>query len=591
MSMLQQQCKRGTWCFDLLALTAFIVLLFGLFLGSRPLSTPDEARYSEVPREMLVLHDFVTPHLNGVKYFEKPPLFYWVQAASIKLFHPDLDQQSHSQQLAKRDKILATKSISEWIVRVPNALIALLGCLLLYAAGRQLFDRQTGLISAVILASSFLYFTLARMVTLDMSLSVFLSGSLLAFLVAVNTLPGGRRRYIFYLAYSFAALAVLTKGLIGIVFPAMIVGSWILLTQQWRLLKQMFLPSGILLFLAIVLPWHILVQLKNPEFFQFYFIDQQFLRYSTLIAQRYQPVWFFVPIFLAGFLPWVVFLFQAIAASLPKTWQQIAEKRKQVFLLLWISIVFIFFSLSHSKLIPYILPIFPAVALLTGRYLVTHAQQAGVKWGTILLPCLWATLGVFSALWLWHHPAVDLPKPGIPFLVAGYSVFLLASLLAAFSYIRHRVKTAFVLLTLGSAISFIIFSTGIPRVDTRSIKPLVQILKPLLHSQDKIVSFGNYYQDLPFYLNQQVMTVNVEGELGFGMQHQNTSAWMLKEDKFWPLWGSDQRVFMLADKVLYQSFKNNKKSIYFVAATPQDVLLTNHPILKNSIGFAQEDKQ
>lgn len=588
MSMLLQQGKRGTWCFDLLALTAFIVLLFGLLLGSRPLSTPDEARYSEIPREMLVLHDFVTPHLNGVKYFEKPPLFYWIQAASIKLFHPELGQQSRLQQVAKLDK---TKSISEWVVRVPNSLIALLGCLLLYAAGRQLFDRQTGLISAVILATSFLYFTLARMVTLDMSLSVFLSGSLLAFLVAVNT-PSGccKRRYLFYLAYSFSALAVLTKGLIGIVFPAMIVGSWILLTQQWRLLKQMFLPSGILLFLLIVLPWHILVQLKNPEFFQFYFVDQQFLRYSTLIAQRYQPGWFFVPIFFAGFLPWIVFLFQAIAANFPKTWQQIAEKRQQVFLLLWISIVFLFFSLSHSKLIPYILPIFPAVALLTGRYLTTHSHRAGVKWGAILLPCIWFMLGILGALWLWHHPAIDLPKPGIPFLVAGYSVFLLGSLLTAFSYVRHRIKTAFVLLTLGSAISFIIFSTGIPRVDTRSIKPLVQILKPLLHAQDKIVSFGNYYQDLPFYLNQQVMTVNVEGELGFGMQHQNTSAWMLKEDRFWPLWESDQRVFMLVDHVLYQSFKKNRKSIYFVAATPQDVLLTNHPILKNSMGSAQEDK-
>lgn len=582
MSMLQQQCKRGTWCFDLLALTTFIVLLFGLFLGSRPLSTPDEARYSEIPREMLVLHDFVTPHLNGVKYFEKPPLFYWVQAASIKLFHPELGQQSHSQSVTKLDKTLPTQSINEWIVRVPNALIALLGCLLLYAAGRQLFDRQTGLISAVILATSFLYFTLARMVTLDMSLSVFLSGSLLAFLVAVNT-PSDccKRRYLFYLAYSFAALAVLTKGLIGIVFPAMIVGSWILLTQQWRLLRQMFLPSGISLFLLIALPWHILVQLKNPEFFQFYFVDQQFLRYSTLIAQRYQPVWFFVPIFLAGFLPWIVFLFQAIAASFPKTWQQTAEKRQHVFLLLWVSIVFIFFSLSHSKLIPYILPIFPAVALLTARYLAMHAHQAGVKWGIILLPCIWFTLGLFGTLWLWHHPAVDLPKPGIPFLVAGYSVFLLASLLAAFSYIRHHIKIAFILLTLGSAISFIIFSTGIPRVDTRSIKPLVQILKPLLHTQDKIVAFGNYYQDLPFYLNQQVMTVNVEGELSFGMQHQNTSAWMLKEAKFWPLWESDQRVFMLVDHARYQFFKKNKKSIYLVAATPQDVLLTNHPILKD----------
>jgi 4-amino-4-deoxy-L-arabinose transferase-like glycosyltransferase len=566
---IMQQFRRGTWCFDLLVLSVFIVLLFGLFLGSRPLSTPDEARYSEIPREMLVSHDFVTPHLNGVKYFEKPPLVYWIQAASIKLFNPSLGKAVSTSNVPR---------LNEWVVRVPNALMALLGCLFLYTSARLLFDRQTGLLSAVILATSFLYFTLARMVTLDMSLSVLLSGSLLAFLVAVNFPPGSIRRYLCYVAYIFSALAVLTKGLVGIVFPMMIVGAWILLTQQWRLLKQIYLPSGILLFLLIVLPWHVLVQQRNPEFLQFYFIDQQFLRYSTLIAQRYQPSWFFIPIFFAGFLPWVAFLFQAIKASFPRTRQQMREKSNQVFLLLWISIIFVFFSLSHSKLIPYILPLFPAVALLTGHYLATQGDRSGVKWGTILLPIIWLILGGLGVLWLLVDPSADLPKPGIPFLVVGYSIFLLGSLLTAFYYRLHRGKTAFICLTLASSISFIIFAVGIPRVDTRSIKPLVQALKPLLRPHDKIVSYDNYYQDLPFYLNQRVMTVNVAGELSFGMQHQNTSAWMLSTTRFWHLWNSRQRVFMITDKPLYQTLKSNKKSIYLLAATPHDVLLSNQVV-------------
>lgn len=590
MSMLQQQCKQGTWCFDLTALTLILVFLFGLLLGSRPLSTPDEARYSEVPREMLVLHDFVTPHLNGVKYFEKPPLFYWVQAGAIKLFYPALGQQNHSQPATKLDNTLPTKAINEWVMRVPNALFALFGCLFVYAAGRKIFDRQTGLVSAAILASSFLYFVLGHLVTLDMSLSVLLSGSLLSFLVAVN-MPLGcwKRRYLFYLAYIFAALAVLTKGLIGIVFPVMILGIWILLTQQWKLLKQIFLFTGILLFLVIALPWHILAQLKNPEFFRFYFIDQQFLRYSTLIAQRYQPTWFFLPIFFGGYLPWIVFLFQAIVVNFPKTVQQIAQKRQHLFLFVWISVIFLFFSLSHSKLIPYILPVFPAAALVTGHYLVKHYQTAGVKWGVILLPCIWLILGISVALWLSYHPNIDVPKPAIPFLIAGHSVFLLTSLLTVFYYKRYRVKTAFILLALGSVISFIIFISSIPEVDNRSIKPLVKILKPLLHTQDKVVSFGNYYQDLPFYMNHRVMTVNVEGELFFGMQHQNTKQWMLKEDNFWPLWESSQRFYMITDRFHYKLFMKKKKSFYLVAQTPLDVLLTNHPLLKKSVIFITED--
>ncbi len=589
---IMQQFKRGTWCFDLLVLSVFIVLLFGLFLGSRPLSTPDEARYSEIPREMLVLHDFVTPHLNGVKYFEKPPLMYWIQAAAIKLFNPSVGKvinTSHAPQLANT---LAPLSINEWVVRVPNALMALLGCLILYASGRLLFDRRTGLLSAIILSTSFLYFTLARMVTLDMSLSVLLSSSLLTFLMAVNLPFGSKRRYLCYAAYIFSALAVLTKGLVGIVFPVMIVGTWILLTQQWRLLKQIYLPSGILLFLLIAVPWHVLVQQRNPEFLQFYFIQQQFLRYSTLIAQRYQPSWFFIPILFAGFLPWIVFLFQAIKASFPRTRQQIREKSNHVFLLLWVSIIFVFFSLSHSKLIPYILPLFPAVALITGHYLATQGDRAGVKWGTILLPFIWLIGGGLGVLWLLMVPTADLPKLGIPFLIAGYSIFLLGSLFTAFYYALHRGKTAFICLTLASSISFIIFATGIPRVDTRSIKPLVQALTPLLRPHDKIVSYDNYYQDLPFYLNHRVMTVNVVGELEFGMQHQNTSAWMLSATRFWRLWDSQQRVFMITDKPLYQSLKVNKKSIYLIAVTPYDVLLSNHAIQKKNlvIGSGIEDK-
>src|SRR5207244_1504959 len=103
--------------------------------------------------------------------------------------------------------------------------------------------------------------------------------------------------------YAFAALAVLTKGLIGLIFPAMIIGSWILILNEWQLLKRIYLPSGILIFLAIAAPWHLLVQWHNPEFLRFYLLDQQFLRYFTKAANRSQPPGFFIPVLLLGFLP------------------------------------------------------------------------------------------------------------------------------------------------------------------------------------------------------------------------------------------------------------------------------------------------
>ncbi|MFZ0218685.1 MAG: glycosyltransferase family 39 protein [Candidatus Aquirickettsiella sp.] len=582
MSIIQAKSSKGSWFFDLIFLVVGIALAFGLFLGTRPLSVPDEGRYAEIPREMLVLHDFVTPHLNGIKYFEKPPLFYWIQAGSIKVFNPLINQAEPVSNKSKKNQHWASP-ISEWTVRLANATVALLGCLLVYGSGRMLFERRAGLLSAIILASSLLYFALARMVTLDMTLSICLSGSLLAFLVAVNHPPSLRRRMLFYSVYVFAGLAVLTKGLIGILFPTMIIGIWILFSNQWHLLKQCYLSSGILLFLLIVLPWHILVQARNPEFFQFYFIDQQFLRYSTLIAQRYQPDWFFIPIFMAGFLPWVCFLPQAILSHFPKNWQEFQEKNNYIFLLLWVGIIFIFFSFSHSKLIPYILPIFPALALLTGHYLSSYWQQSwNSRWGYVAVPLVWLGLGGTGIVCLINDTSIKLSQSAWLFLIAGYSVFLLNSLIASLLAIRKKSTLAFASLAIGSVVSFLIVSVSIPQLDTRSIKPLVIVLKSLLKPNDKIVAYHDYYQDLPFYLNQRVFTVNVGGELTFGMQHQDTSQWMLQEANFWPKWDSSQRIYMIASKEAYQQINKQKKyRIYLLAKTPQDVLLSNQPIEKN----------
>lgn len=585
MSIIQAKPSKGSWSFDLILLTAGIALVFSLFLGTRPLSVPDEGRYAEIPREMLVLHDFVTPHLNEIKYFEKPPLFYWLQAGAIKALNPLIIKTENIVTKPKENHYLAP--ISEWTVRLPNAIIAVLGCLLVYAAGRILFERRAGLLSAIILASSLLYFALARMVTLDMTLSMCLSGSLLAFLVASNQSPGLGRRFLFYSAYIFAGLAVLTKGLIGIIFPIMIIGLWILLLNQWRLLKECYLPSGIFLFLLIVLPWHVLVQVRNPEFFQFYFLDQQILRYSTLIAQRYQPDWFFIPIFIAGFLPWVCFFPQAIMSHFPRNLQQFKEKKNYIFILLWIGIIFLFFSFSHSKLIPYILPIFPGLALLTGHYLSIYWQQFNaIKWGYIAVPLVWLGLGVVGILCLVNDPSITLSQIAKNFLITGYGVFLLNSIMVSCFIMYKKSKMAFITLAIGSVLSFLIVSISIPQLDTRSIKPLVTILKPLLKPKTKVFAYDDYYQDLPFYLNQRVFAVNVSGELSFGMQHQNTHAWMLNDANFWPIWNNREQVYMITNKEIYQRFKQSKTpAIFLLAQTEQDVLLSNHP--KNVISMVK----
>ena len=331
---------------DLMILTVLICLFFTFMLGNRPLSVPDEGRYVEISREMAATGNYLTPRLNSVKYFEKPVFFYWLEALSINLF-----------------------GLNEFTLRLWPALFALFGCLAVAVAGARLFGRLTGLLGATVLATSLLYYGFSRAIILDMPVSILLTLALLSFLMGTHEAPGLKRRLYLWVFYAFAALAVLTKGLIGIFIPGMVIGAWILLLGEWRMLKTLYIPSGLALFLLIAAPWHIMVGRANPEFYQFYFIHEHFQRYLTKVHGRYKPFWYFMPIVLLGLFPWSAFLVQAIKHNLPSTWRERHEHRDALFLMLWAGLVFLFFSSSSSKLAPYILPVFPPLALLVGRYL------------------------------------------------------------------------------------------------------------------------------------------------------------------------------------------------------------------------------
>src|SRR6185369_1830470 len=312
----------SSWKRDLLLLTLAIGLLLGVALGVRALWGPDEGRYVEIPREMVTTGDYVTPRLNGVKYFEKPPLFYWLQAAAIHLF-----------------------GLREWAMRLVPALSALLGCLAVYAAGRRLFSRRAGLLAAAILATTPLWYFLGNAITLDMTVSALLTVALLAFLVAVQEPEDAPlRRNLLWASYVALALATLAKGLIGIAIPGMVIVVWMALLGDWDLPRRIRLGSGTVIFLLIAVPWHVLVARANPEFLWFYFIHEHVLRYVTKIHARYEPPWFFIPVLLGGMIPWTAFLVQAVRDALPAGWRRRHETKETLFLLLWAGLVFVFFS-------------------------------------------------------------------------------------------------------------------------------------------------------------------------------------------------------------------------------------------------------
>ncbi len=562
---------RSSWWQDLLVLSLVFIVLFGAFLGNRPLTVPDEGRYAEVPREMVSTGDYLTPRVDGFKYFEKPPLFYWMQSASLSAF-----------------------GVNEWAIRLPNALMGLLGVLLVYGTARKLYTRRAGLLAGMSLGTFGLYSAMAHMVTLDMTVTVLISASLCSFLLGVQNPAGPSRSRWMWAMYACAALATLTKGLIGIIFPGMIVFTWILLTNQWSELKTYCIPTGFLLLCAIVLPWHILVQLEHPEFFRYYILDQQFLRYFTDLSQRQQPFWFLPAVLIGGLFPWTGFIVPAIINAWPKQLRQrvsvekptstpqnkITPQKKinvltldsmNLYLLLWAGLIFIFFWKSNSQLIPYVLPIFPPLAILVAHYLdniFDKPNTFGVYFG------LGCCLLLSSILMIVGAVKLDL---GQPTLQISFTLLCLTALLPLLVKWRSTLLNTLIMLSLSASLFFISINFSYPPTDTRSIKTLALQLKPLLQENDRVYSYQNYYQDLPVYLGRRITIVDYYGELWHGIEHSETPGLWLTVDEFWNRWSKPTQQYMILSLSDYEAISiQHKKKLFEIARNQHNILVSNY---------------
>ncbi len=515
-----------SWRRDALLLFLAVLLFFCMGLSTRPYLVPSEARYIELPRQMLATGDWLTPRIDGVPYFEKPPLFYWMQASVMQFF-----------------------GAGEFAGRIATALLAALTCVVTYAAARLLYGRLSGLLAATVLATCALGYGLSRVAMLDMPVSLFMTSCFVCFLAAQHT---GQRHW-YWGMYVAAALAVLTKGLIGMVIPGLVIGVWILFTKRWRILAEARLLTGLIVFLIIAAPWHVLMARAHPDFLNFYFIHEHFTRYLTDSHKRLQPWWFFPVIVLAGLLPWTSVTPHSLRRLLQTKGIPQNVRQNNLFLLFWIVLPLLFFSASHSKLAPYIFPIFPPLSIVLGDYL------AGCWEGRIAARALrnncFFIVALFAAIIAGYY-AVPLPvdannkldfATGISFTMLIPIIIALAGLL----YVAVRKSPAPVLigaLVLFAATFDISTNTIVAALDRATVKPLAAVVRERLHEGDSVVAYGSYFQDLPVYLNRNVMVADYLGELEFGATHYpETQGWMISSNQFWQLCAVTKRplyVFM-----------------------------------------------
>lgn len=345
-------------------------MVFFYGLGRLPLIGPDEPRYAQVAREMAQTGDWITPRLAGIHWFEKPALTYWLAALGYKLF-----------------------GVSEFAARCGVALLASGGVLLLYWFGRRVHSARFGYLSAATLITCGLWPGFARAVTFDLPLSVSLELALLCFFLWERQPAKLAKKNALWWVCCFAlGLAVLAKGLAGLVLPALIVGPYLLLTRRWKIVLQpRSLLVGAMIFLITAALWYApMLWRHGREFIDEFFVAHHFQRYTSNKYKHPQPFYFFFLVTLAGSLPWSSFLLAGVAQTWRERYKLLAEtERLRLFLWLWVLGPLVFFSLSGSKLPGYILPIFPALALLIGEQLAQLGEAdraAKPRWPQLGVP-------------------------------------------------------------------------------------------------------------------------------------------------------------------------------------------------------------
>ncbi len=466
-------------------------------LGLRPLFNPDEGRYAQIPAEMLASGDFTVPRLDGFVYLEKPPLQYWATAFALKAF-------GHN----------------EWAARFFTAASAVLALVFVYLLGARAYSRERGLMAAAMTASMLLYVFMGQLITLDMALACFLTVAVCAFALAQleRQRAPGRTRAFMLLCWAAMAAATLTKGLIGIVIPGAVLTLYTLWQRDFTAWRHLHIGKGLLLYALLVLPWFVLVERAQPGAFNFLIVHEHFQRYLTKIHDRYQPWWYFLAILAAGSLPWL----PQVARALVLGWRASAPRGQfDVSRLLWLSAAFtlVFFSLSDSKLAPYIVPVLPPLALLAAlddeRGATDLARSA---WLQVLFGlALAAAVVIYGRRDLVGDPAATFAALR-PWLVAVAIALVACGALVLALRSRHFGAAARMQAAGGFGIALALIAGAATAVAPRYSAKALLARAGTLTPAAPLFTVDTFDWTLPFYANRLVTPVAWRGELDFGLK-------------------------------------------------------------------------
>jgi hypothetical protein len=539
-------------------LAVFAAVYVGSMFSPALLDDAD-ATHAEAAREMAATGDYVTLHVNGIRYLEKAPLMYWLVAWSFKLF-----------------------GVSAAAARLPMVLSVLLLAVLAWKWSRRAFGDSAAEYSALFMLTAAGVFLFTRILIPDLLLALFIAASLYFFMTALED----RSAWRWYAGYSACALAVLTKGLVALVFIGGAAFLYLAWTRDWRRWREFRLLTGIALLLAIAAPWHILAGVRNPGFFWFYFVNEHFLRF---LGKRYPrdynklPALAYWGLHLAWLFPWSMFV--AVLFRRERGAPRDFASRTRVMCWLLAGLVLVFFSLSTNQEY-YTLPAYLPLLMLIADAIARAEQQPASRKTLIVSTGVIAIIGSASALalaaGLWRARDIafvpDIGSVLVERGVGNYTLsmshffdltsgafaalrlpaalaaaaLLVAPIAALWLQFRNHARPAILTLAAGMAVVLVASHLALARFEPYlSSRPLAQAVEPLIRPEDKLVIYGDfsYGSSLTFYLHGQVWLVNGRTtSLEFGSRFPDAPPIFWDDAQLAREWSGGTRLFLFASR-------------------------------------------